>query len=61
MIAVDSSSWIAYLAGASGPDVAAALAERRACLPPVVFTELLGDPKLPRAVAQGARPGWPMC
>ena len=55
MIAVDSSSWIAYLAGASGPDVAAvenALAERQACLPPVVLTELLSDPKLPRAVAE---------
>ncbi len=54
MIAVDSSSWIAYLSGAGGVDVAAvegALSERQACLPPVVLTELLSDPKLPRAVA----------
>jgi hypothetical protein len=50
VIAVDSSSWVAYLAGASGPDVTAvenALAERRSCLPPVVRTEPLSDPKLP--------------
>lgn len=54
MIALDSSALIAYL---QGDDVAAAaivdvaLAERQACLPPVVLTEILNDPKLPAAVA----------
>jgi len=55
VIAVDSSSWIAYLRGASGADVTAverALSERQACLPPVVLTELLSDAKLPRSVAE---------
>lgn len=54
MIAVDSSSWIAYLAGEAGPDVETveeALAQRQACLPPVVLTELLSDPRLPSSVA----------
>ena len=54
MIAIDSSSLIAYLAGATGADVQAveaALAEKYACLPPVALTELLSDPKLPKAVA----------
>lgn len=54
MIAVDSSSWIAYLSGSDGPDVTAvdeALAQRQACLPPVVLAELLSDPKLPASVA----------
>ena len=53
MIAIDSSSFIAYLSGASGSDVAAvevALAEKQGCLPPVVLTELLSDPKLPKVV-----------
>lgn len=53
MIAIDSSSFIAYLSGASGSDVTAveaALAEKHGCLPPVVLTELLSDPKLPKAV-----------
>jgi len=53
MIAIDSSSLIAYLSGASGVDVAAvdaALADKQGCLPPVVLTELLSDPKLPKAV-----------
>jgi len=54
VIAVDSSSWIAYLSGSGGPDVAAveeALAQRQVCLPPVVLAELLSDPKLPARVA----------
>ena len=54
MIAVDTSSFIAYLAGATGRDVVAveaALAERQVCLPPVVLSELLSDPRLGRSVA----------
>ncbi len=53
MIAIDTSSFIAYLSGASGVDVDAvglALAHRQAVLPPVVLSELLSDPELPRAV-----------
>ncbi len=47
MIAVDTSSLIAYLSGADGLDVDAvglALEHRQAALPPVVLTELLSDP-----------------
>jgi hypothetical protein len=56
MIAIDSSSWIAFFAAAERRDddvevVASALADHQACLPPVVLTELLSDPKLPRPVA----------
>jgi hypothetical protein len=53
MIAADSSSLIAYLSGAQGADVEAvekALTESQVCLPPVVLTELLSDPGLPRAL-----------
>lgn len=49
MIAIDTSSLIAYLGGDEGPDTAvvdAALADRTAVLPPVVVSELLSDPKL---------------
>jgi predicted nucleic acid-binding protein len=49
VIAVDSSSWIAYLAGERGTDVdaiALALEHRQVALPPVVLTELLSDPAL---------------
>lgn len=55
MIAVDTSSVIAYLSGGEGRDVSSlenALAESQVCLPPVVLTELLSDPKLPAAVAR---------
>lgn len=55
MIAVDTSSFVAFLSGAAGPDVAAvdeALSEKQACLAPVVLTELLSDPRLPRNVAE---------
>jgi predicted nucleic acid-binding protein len=55
VIAVDTSSWIAFLAGEEGADVALvdrALADRQVVLPPVVMTELLSDPKLPRSVAE---------
>jgi predicted nucleic acid-binding protein len=51
MIAIDTSSFIAYLSGDHGRDVEAvdaALATSQACLPPVVLTELLSDPKLTR-------------
>jgi predicted nucleic acid-binding protein len=56
VIAIDSSSWIAYLSDHEPPGddtalVESALADHQACLPPVVLTELLSDPKLPRAVA----------
>lgn len=47
MIAIDSSSFIAYLDGSTGADVEAtelALAHRQATLPPAVLTELLSDP-----------------
>jgi predicted nucleic acid-binding protein len=53
MIAADSSSLIAYLSGAAGADVDAvdrALGDAQLCLPPVVLTELLSDPKLPKPV-----------
>lgn len=53
MIAVDSSSLIAFLEGAQGPDVEAveaALRSKQVVLPPVVVTELLSDPKLPKPV-----------
>ena len=55
MIAVDTSSWIAFFSDRepSGDDTAlveSALADHQACLPPVVVTELFTDPKLPRTV-----------
>jgi predicted nucleic acid-binding protein len=49
LIAIDSSSWIAYLTGRGGRDVDAicvALEDEEAALPPVVLTELLSDPAL---------------
>lgn len=56
MIAIDTSSWIAFFAGSDPGDadvemVSAALTDHQACLPPVVLTELLSDPKLPSEVA----------
>ena len=54
MIAADTSSLIAYLAGAPGADVEildAALRDQQVCLPPVVTTELLSAPDLPKEVA----------
>lgn len=56
MIAIDSSSWIAFFSDAEPPGddtefVECALADHQACLPPVVLTELLSDPKLPRSLA----------
>ena len=55
MIAVDTSSLIAYLEGESGADVEAvdaALEHGQAALPPVVLTELLSDPKLGRTLGK---------
>jgi predicted nucleic acid-binding protein len=49
VIAVDTSSLVAYLSGAAGDDVevvATALEHHQAILPPVVLTEILSDPKL---------------
>ena len=49
MIAVDTSSLIAYLSGERGADVEAtalALEHRQAALPPVVLTEIVSDPVL---------------
>jgi hypothetical protein len=53
LIALDTSSLVHYLGGSAGKDVVAvdeALAESQACLPPVVLSEVLSDPKLPRAL-----------
>ena len=55
MIAIDSSSMIAYLSGAGGRDVSAveqALEGQHVVVPPVVLTELLSDPELSAKVAQ---------
>jgi hypothetical protein len=54
VIALDTSSLSAYLAGEGGADVDAvdrALDEGRAVLPPVVLSELLANPRLPAAAA----------
>lgn len=60
MIAIDTSSWIAYFSGREsvGDDTAlveSALADHQACLPPVVLTEIFSDPKLPEAIATAIR------
>ncbi len=50
MVAVDSSTFIAYIAGQSGQDVELFRAGLRASdivLPPVVLMELLSEPRLP--------------
>ncbi len=55
MIAVDTSSWIAFFSGERGPDVAAvdeALAARAVVLPPVVLTELMSDPGASRVIGR---------
>lgn len=54
MIALDTSSWSAYLAGKDGADVDAvdrALEQGRAVVPPVVLCELLSNPRLSTATA----------
>lgn len=53
MIAVDTSSMIAFLEGVAGDDadlVQSALDHQQLVLPPVVLTELLSDPGLPANV-----------
>ena len=53
MIAADTSSMIAFLQGDDGDDVdlvQSALDHQQLALPPVVLTELLSDPALPRPV-----------
>jgi predicted nucleic acid-binding protein len=55
MIAVDTSTWIAFLQGESGKDTQLldrALEDRQVLMVPVVLTEVLSDPKLPSEVAQ---------
>lgn len=55
MIALDSGALIAHLEGDDTPvatAVAMVLAERQACLPPVVLAEVLSDPALPGRVAE---------
>jgi predicted nucleic acid-binding protein len=54
MITADTSTWVAFLDGASGDDVLLlkkALQAHQLSMLPVVLTELLSDPNLPPAVA----------
>lgn len=53
MIAADTSSIVAFLQGQDGDDtdiIQSALDHQQLALPPVVLTEILSDPALPRAV-----------
>jgi predicted nucleic acid-binding protein len=55
VIAVDTSTWVAYFQGAAGDDVDLldrALADRVAALPAPVLTELLSDPARPTHFAE---------
>lgn len=55
MIAVDTSTWIAFLQGDTGEDVELldqALQNRQVLMAPVVLTEVLSDPKLSSEVSQ---------
>ena len=55
MIAVDTSTWIAFLQGDGGEDAELldrALQDRQVLMVPVVLTEVLSDPKLPSEVSQ---------
>jgi len=55
MIAVDTSTWIAFLQGDGGEDAELldrALQDRQVLMAPVVLTEVLSDPKLPSEVSQ---------
>jgi predicted nucleic acid-binding protein len=55
MIAADTSTWIAFLEGAPGPDtqlLERALRDRQILMIPVVLTELLSDPVLPSPLAE---------
>ncbi len=54
MIAIDTSSFVAFFAGDEGADVEAveqALSAHQACLPPLVLMELLSARELPAEVA----------
>jgi hypothetical protein len=53
MIAADTSSLVAFLEGDSGSDVDVvedSLHSQILTLPPVVLTEIISDPKLPKQV-----------
>jgi predicted nucleic acid-binding protein len=55
MIVADSSTWIAFTAGASGDDVQklrSALQEKQLLMVPVVIAELFSDPNMPEDVAE---------
>ena len=55
MIAVDTSTWIAFLQGESGEDAELldrALQDRQVLMVPAVLTEVLSDPKLPLEVSE---------
>jgi predicted nucleic acid-binding protein len=55
MIAVDTSTWIAFLEGDGGKDAELldrALQDRQVVMVPAVLTEVLSDPKLPPEVSQ---------
>jgi predicted nucleic acid-binding protein len=55
MIAVDTSTWIAYLQGDGGEDtdlLDRALQDRQVLMVPVVLTEVLSDPKLSAEVSR---------
>ena len=54
MIAADTSTWVAYLEGATENDaelLRQALSNKHAVMVPVVLSELLSDPSLPSQVA----------
>ncbi len=55
MIAVDTSTWVAFLQGDAGADAELldkALQDRQVLMVPVVLTEVLSDPKLPPEVSK---------
>ena len=55
MIAVDTSTWIAFLEGDDGEDadlLDRALEDRQVLMAPLVLTEMLSDPKLSAEVSQ---------
>ena len=62
MIAVDTSSLIAFFAGEEGSDVEqvrGALSSHAICLPPIVIVELLSDAKS-RGTLEAAIADWPI-
>lgn len=55
MIAVDTSTWIAYFEGSGGKDtdlLDRALEDSQVLMVPAVLTEVLSDPKLPGEVSR---------